>query len=149
MLIKREWQLHFGLSRDKTKINMNENKTNGSAEDLQKSIRGREGRKNEELLKTRAAAQRNHDEAANVEIRGISRGRKGRNTISDARSQELAAIRIQSIQRGRLGRHKVAKKNGTVILTNGMIKKGLQTHGRHPILLKHTFLQLELPVRDC
>lgn len=117
-----------------------------SALEIQKSIRGREGRKNEEMLKQRAAAQRQHEEASNVEIRGLSRGRKGRNSVSDARSQELAAIRIQSIQRGRLGRHRVAQQTGTASLTSGMIRKGLRTHGRHPILLKHAFLQLELPV---
>ena len=117
-----------------------------SALAIQKSIRGREGRRNEEMLKQRAASQRQHEEASDVEIRGLSRGRKGRNNISDERSQELAAIRIQSIQRGRLGRHRVAQKTGTASLTIGMIKKGLRTHGRHPILLKHAFLQLEIPV---
>jgi hypothetical protein len=117
-----------------------------SALEIQKTIRGREGRKNEQLLKQRAAVQRKHEQEASVEIRGISRGRTGRNSVSDARSQELAAIRIQSIQRGRLGRNRVAKKNGGVVLDSNAIKKGLKTHGRHPIHLKHAFLQLEIPV---
>jgi hypothetical protein len=117
-----------------------------SALAIQKSIRGREGRKNEQLLRQRAATQKKHDEASSVEIRGLSRGRTGRNTISDARSQELAAIRIQSIQRGRLGRNRVAQRTGTLELTSALIKKGLRTHGRHPILLKHGYLQLEIPV---
>lgn len=118
-----------------------------SALEIQKTIRGREGRKNEQLLKQRAAVQRKHDQESNVEIRGISRGRTGRNSVSDARSQELAAIRIQSIQRGRIGRNRVAKrKEGGVPLDSSTIKKGLRTHGRHPILLKHAFLQLEIPV---
>jgi hypothetical protein len=117
-----------------------------SALEIQKTIRGRDGRKNEQLLKQRAAVQRKHEKATTVEIRGISRGRTGRNSVSDARSQELAAIRIQSIQRGRLGRNRVAKKTGGIVLTSTTIKKGLKTHGRHPILLKHAFLQLEIAV---
>jgi hypothetical protein len=119
------------------------------ATNLQKTVRGREGRKQEVLLKRRAANQRRHDEASNVEVVGLSRGRKGRNTVTNARSQELAAIRIQSIHRGRVGRQKVARHTGLATLTLGMIKKGLKCHGCHPILLKHTFLQLELPVSLC
>lgn len=114
--------------------------------EIQKTIRGREGRKNEKLLKERAAAQRQHEKASSIEIQGLSRGRQGRNTVTNERSQELAAIRIQSIQRGRLGRNRVAQKTGSVVLTSNMIKKGLRTHGRHPIYLKHAFLQLEIPV---
>ena len=113
---------------------------------IQKIVRGRQGRRKESLLKKRAAIQRSHDSANDVEIKGISRGRQGRNVVVNARSQELAAIRIQSLHRGNTGRERVARETGNLALTSVMIKKGLKCHGLHPILLRHTYLQLELPV---
>jgi len=115
-----------------------------SAVMIQKVIRGRQGRRSEYLLKKRAAVKKAHDQSANVQIHGISRGSHGRNKVSDARSQELAAIRIQALQRGRSGRYCMARKAGDVVLTQSMIKSGLKCHGRHPITLRHAYLQLEL-----
>lgn len=113
---------------------------------IQKIVRGRQGRRKETLLRKRAAIQRSHDAANDVDIKGVSRGRLGRNTVANARSQELAAIRIQSIHRGKSGREIVARKAGNLALSTLMIRKGLKCHGLHPILLKHAYLQLELPV---
>lgn len=112
---------------------------------IQKIVRGRQGRRKETLLKKRAAIQRSHDATNDVEIKGTSRGRSGRNTVANARSQELAAIRIQSIHRGKTGREKVARKSGNLSLSVAMIKKGLKCHGLHPIHMRHAYLQLELP----
>jgi hypothetical protein len=113
---------------------------------IQKIVRGRQGRRRENMLRKRAAIQKSHDAVNDVEIKGVSRGRQGRNTVANARSQELAAIRIQSIRRGKSGREEVARKTGNLPLSNVMIRKGLKCHGLHPVLLKHAYLQLELSV---
>jgi hypothetical protein len=123
---------------------MFDEETEDAALAIQKIVRGRQGRRSEDLMRKRRAIQKRHEATSDIEVIGISRGRKGRNHINGARSEELAVIRIQSQVRGRSGRSFVSKKIGTLPLSISMVRKGLKCHGRHPFLLRHTFLQLEL-----
>lgn len=117
-----------------------------AAKSIQRLINSSEGRRHTAALKKRIARQRKNEQRNAVTIQAIARGKKGRLSVSESRSKELAAIRIQSIHRGRVGRKRFAESIESLPLTLAMIKKGLMCHGEHPLLLRHTFLQLNVPV---
>lgn len=129
--------------------------TTDAALQIQKIVRGRQGRKKEQLLRKRKAAQKRSENNSDVSIAGLSRGRKGRNQVTNSRAAELAEIRSTSPSRspsrhsgGKISQRKKReppKGIESIKLSDKTLRENLKTLGIHPILLTHAYLQLELP----
>lgn len=122
-----------------------------AAQQIQRMLRGKLGRQSEILLKKKRNAQQRTELRTEVSYVGISRGRKGRNEVTTNRANKLAAIRKHAIQNSSeesSGAPRILRTSsvGVLSVTVGMIKEGLKCYGEHPLLLRHCFLQLELPV---
>ena len=66
-------------------------------------------------------------------------------SISDM-GDEVATL-IQALYRGRTGRKRAKMiRSGSEDISNSIIREGLGCLGRHPLILKHTFLELKIPV---
>ena len=110
---------------------------------IQQLIRHRLGRQREQIMNKKSALQRMNEMASQLPVE-LSSPRPMRESVSPGTPEELASCRQD--QQAKPVPEK--KESSDTSLSVDMIKKGLKCHGYHPFLLRHTFLQLEVPSSD-
>lgn len=120
-----------------------EDENESTVHNIQQLIRHRLGRQREQIMNKKNALQMMNRMAAKIPVE-LSAPRPVRENVSPGTPDQLASIR----QNQQVKSAPEKKESSNETLTVDMIKKGLLCHGYHPFLLRHTFLQLELPALD-